>query len=83
MFIQTASSSALSGNLQPPTPSKSLSDPLPTRLAKEGDLRSAADGVGGVVCFLRRAGLALGEGIGVGGDEGTIALFKMAMKRSK
>lgn len=83
MFIHIASSSALSENLQPPTPSKSLSVPLPTRLANEGVFRSAAEGVGGVACFLRRAGLALGDVRGVGGDDGTIAPFRMARNRSK
>lgn len=83
MFIHIASSSALSGNLQPPTPSKSLSVPLPTKLANEGVFRSAAEGVGGVACFLRRAGLVLGDGRGVGGVDGTIAPFKMARNRSK
>lgn len=83
MFIHTASSSMLSGYLQPPKPSKSLSVPLPTRLANEGVLRSAAEGVGGVLCFLRRAGLALGDVRGVGGDEEIIAPFKMARSTSK
>jgi hypothetical protein len=83
MFIHTASSSVLSGYLQPPRPSKSRSVPLPTRLANEGVLRSAAEGVGGVVCFLRRAGLTLGDARGVGGDDETIAPFRTARSRSK
>jgi len=83
MFNHTASSSVLSGYLQPPKPSKSLSVPLPTKLANEGVLRSAAEGVGGVLCFLRRAGLALGDVRGVGGDDEMIAPFRMARSTSK
>lgn len=83
MFIHTASSSVLSGYLQPPRPSKSLSVPLPTRLANEGDLRSAAEGVGGVLCFLRRAGLVVGDARGVRGDDEVIAPFRMARSTSK
>ena len=83
MFIHTASSSVLSGYLQPPRPSKSLSVPLPTKLANEGVLRSAAEGVGGVACFLRRVGLALGDARGVGGDDEIIAPFKTARSMSK
>lgn len=83
MFIHTASSSVLSGYLQPPRPSKSLSVPLPTRLANEGVLRSAAEGVGGVVCFLRLADFTLGDARGVGGDDEIIAPFRTARSRSR
>ena len=83
MFIHTASSSVLSGYLQPPKPSKSLSVPLPTRLANDGVLRNAAEGVGGVMCFLRRAGFTLGDARGVGGDDEIIAPFRTARSMSK